>query len=73
MPYYSIEHFDFSHQVLLAEMRRYRVNYYFFYCKPFEGQDVQLNDEHGKPFPEVTRNTIPGLRIFLINPYQDNR
>lgn len=69
MPYYSIEHFDFSHQVLLAEMRRYRVNYYFFYCKPFEAQDVQLNDEHGKPFPEMTHNMIPGLRIFQVNSY----
>ncbi len=69
MPYYSIEHFDFSHQVLLAEMRRYRVNYYFFYFKPLDGQAVDLRDEHDHSFPELTKNTIPGLKIFLVDPY----
>jgi hypothetical protein len=68
MPYYTIEHFNFSHQVLLAEMRRYRVNYYFFYCKPSDARSVQLRDERNIPFPEVTKGNIPNLLIFQVNP-----
>ncbi len=68
MPYYSIEHFYFTHKVLLAEMRRYQVNYYLFYCKPADAQSVQMRDEHNNPFPELTKGSIPGLKIFQVNP-----
>jgi len=68
MQYYTIEHFEFSQQELLAEMRRYHVRYYFFYCNQPDMPSVQMNDEQGKPFPEVTHGSVPGLKIFLVNP-----
>lgn len=68
MQYYTIEHFEFSQQKLLAEMRRYHVRYYFFYGNQPDMPSVQMNDEQGRPFPEMTHGAIPGLKVFLINP-----
>ena len=68
MPYYTIEYFDFNKSTLLAEMKKYHVNYYFFYCKPMDMSSFQLTDEHGNPFPEVTDGKIEGLKIFRVIP-----
>jgi len=68
MPYYTIEHFEIAPSDLLAEMRRYRINYYFFYCNPVDQAAIQLKDEQGNPFTDVTNNTIKGLKIYQVTP-----
>lgn len=68
MPYYTIEHFEISSADLLAEMRRYKVNYYFFYCNPADQDAIQMKDEQGHPFTDVSNNAIKGLKIFQITP-----
>jgi hypothetical protein len=57
-----------SPDAVLADMRRYRVKYYFSYSRDFDVTARFLPDEAGRPFPEVTGGRIPGLRVFLVNP-----
>ena len=68
MPYYTLEHPEIGQADLLAEMRRYKVNYYFFYCNPVDQDAIQMKDKQGIPFAEVTNNTIKGLKIYRITP-----
>jgi len=64
--FYSITRHDASANDLLREMRKYHVNYYFAYnVLPAESSFV---DEQGRPFPEITKGGIEGLRVFVVNP-----
>lgn len=52
---------------VLADMRRYRIRYYFAYSRPeFDITEPVLRDEGGRPFPEISGGRIPGLRVYLI-------
>jgi hypothetical protein len=51
---------------VIAEMRRYHVKYYFAYGNT--SKESAPTDDVGKPFPELTHNSIKGLQVFLINP-----
>ena len=66
--YYNIPKLDLTHQQLLAEMRRYRVKYYFHYSSDPGGGNIVFADEQGQPFPEVSFGRLKGLKVFLVNP-----
>jgi hypothetical protein len=66
--YYNIPSFDLSREQLLAEMRRYRVKYFFHYTAGTMENGLPLTDEHGQPFPEVSFGQLKGLKVFLVNP-----
>lgn len=68
MPYYTIEATHVPASELLKEMRRYQIDYYLFYHLPADEAEVIFRDEQGLPFPEVSGETIPGLKIFRIQP-----
>lgn len=51
---------------LLEEMRRYHVKYYFHYYDA-GWSDFQLRNEQGEPYPEMTGDSISGLKVFLVN------
>ncbi|PZF71975.1 glycosyltransferase family 39 protein [Taibaiella soli] len=67
MPYYTIEFAPPSEKELLQEIRKYNIKYYFYYVKPYDAVSVQMKNEQGNPFPEVTGGKIEGLKIFLID------
>jgi len=67
MPYYTIEHVPPSEKELLQEIRKYDINYYFYYVKPYDAVSVQMKDEQGHPFPEITQGKIEGLKIFRMD------
>jgi len=62
--YYSLTRDIDSPQVLLREMRRYHVSYYFTYG---EAGYNPLTDEQGRPFPEITNGSIKGLKVYIVN------
>jgi len=68
MPYYTIEDTELGAKELLAEMKRYHVNYYIFHCRPSDAAYVIFKDESGKAFPEINSDKIQGIKIFLVNP-----
>jgi len=68
MSYFTLDRYDIPPQNLLSDMRRYRVKYYLFYYKAFDGPSIAMKDEKGQPFPEISAGSTPGLKIFLINP-----
>lgn len=55
-------------QELLAELRRYRIQYYFHLHRPEEGQDFRFSDEQGRAFPEVAPGVFPGMQVFRLRP-----
>lgn len=55
-------------RMLLAELRRYRIQYYFHLGRAEEGADFRLCDEQGQAFPEVAPGTFPGLQVFRLRP-----
>ena len=69
---YSIPDHNADEKKILAEMRRYHVKYYFAYELHPEYRsglfDRQFHDERGVVFPEVTKGSIRGLRVFVVNP-----
>lgn len=67
MPYYIIENTPPSEMELLQEIRKYGIKYYFYYLKPYDAASVQMKDEQGQPFPEITQGRIAGLKIFAVN------
>jgi hypothetical protein len=65
-PYYNMP-LPGSKADLLKEMRRYKVKYYFHFYDT--GWDTfQFTDENNLPFPEVSSDEVPGLKVFLITP-----
>lgn len=56
----------FSTSELLQEAVKINVPYYFYFYKG-NGEDYQLNNEKGIPYPELTNGTIEGLKVFLIS------
>ncbi len=68
--YYNIPELSVSHEEVLKEIRRYHVKYYFYYCKPVDGDNYIFPDEQGRPLPELSKGSIPGLKIFYMNPGQ---
>jgi len=69
---YSIPAKEPLQRAVLREMRRYHVRYYFAY-NAYDGHrdgkfDPGFVDEEGAAFPEITKGTIRGLRVFLVNP-----
>lgn len=67
MQYYVVENEPPTTRDLLAEMQRYKVRYYFYYYKPSQEAVSGLKDANGQSFPEISQNTVPGLKIFLVN------
>jgi len=65
--FYSMPSTDVSNKDLLSEMRRYHVNYYFYFCKQIDCNNYLFTDEHGLPFPEISSGRLPGLKIFEVN------
>ena len=59
---YSIPKQEISVKEVLPDMRRYHVKYLF------TTDTSMLLDEQGKPFPELTRGRITGLKVFAVNP-----
>lgn len=60
---YSIPKQDAAQKDILREMRRYHINYFVAYNTAAE----TFADENGAPFPEVTKDQISGIRVFLVN------
>ena len=60
--FYSIPKQTIKEGDVLREMRRYHVKYFFSI------DTTKLVDEQGKPFPEVTKGSIDGLKVFMVNP-----
>ncbi len=48
---------------VLSEMRRYHVRYFF----AWGASEAPFTDERGDVFPEITKGSIPGLRVFQVN------
>ncbi|HTN47232.1 MAG TPA: hypothetical protein VL098_12860 [Flavipsychrobacter sp.] len=52
---------------LLAELRRYRVKYYFQFASPADIPHLSFTDEAGVPFPEVFQDTsLVGLKVYEL-------
>ncbi len=63
--YYNMPVITTKH-ALLAEIKKYRVQYYFHFYDG-EWNDFLLTDEHNRLFPEVAQGKIPGVRVFKVN------
>jgi hypothetical protein len=55
-------------EAILADIRRYRIKYYFSYNKHPAATESVLRNELGGVFPEITDGRIKGMRVFIINP-----
>lgn len=62
-PYYNMP-YDAKTKDVLAEIRRYGIDYYF-YWPAYTGDAFLLRDEEGHPFPYKT--TENGFKVFFIN------
>ncbi|RYE21438.1 MAG: hypothetical protein EOP51_15610 [Sphingobacteriales bacterium] len=65
-PYYNMP-FGADDKELLAEMRRYKVKYYFYWPSTYTDNFAPA-DEHGQPFKYIEPDEKSSLKIFLINP-----
>jgi hypothetical protein len=63
-PYYNMP-VSTTRELLLNEIRRYQIPYYFHF---YEGEwdDFVLKDEYGSAFREVTGGKIKGLKVFAV-------
>jgi hypothetical protein len=52
---------------VLLEAARYKVDYYFYFYNG-TGDDYQLKAPDGTLLPELTNNTIEGLKVFRLQP-----
>lgn len=64
MQYYNMPNAA-TPEKILADMRRYKVKYYFNFHNCL---DAPFLDENGQPFPEVAKGAFAGLSIYLVNP-----
>jgi hypothetical protein len=60
--FYIIPKPDVKEADVLPEMRRYHVKYFI------STDTTKIVDEQGKAFPEVTKGSIDGLKVFTVNP-----
>ena len=58
---------EHSTREVLLEAARYKVDYYFYFYDG-TGDDYQLTGPEGTLLPELTHNTIPGLKVFRLQP-----
>jgi hypothetical protein len=66
-PYYNLPKASISYEELLKDIRRHKVNYFFYYHKDeIANRNFVLYNEHGLPFPSVT-GEFGNLTIFKIN------
>jgi hypothetical protein len=52
---------------VLADMRRYKIAFYFHHQKGLDIAHPFILDEQGQPFKRVDAQKIKGLQVFLIN------
>lgn len=64
-PWYCHTLNQFTTAEILKDAARYRVKYYFYFYKG-TGDDYQLKDGNGNILTDLTRGTIPGLKVFDI-------
>ena len=65
--YYNMPYADVPSNELLQEMRRYGIQYYYyFYPDAVSAQSFQLKDENGISFKEVSGGRLPGIRVYNI-------
>lgn len=57
--------YKLPHGRLLEEMRKDRVQCYIMLT---EDETYEFKDEAGRPFPELTKGQIEGVKVFLVNP-----
>lgn len=70
MSYYAIPYPDkISHKQLLAEIRRYKIDYYFFHTTK-STRYFTLLDENGRPFPELMQGKQTEVKVFQIDTMQ---
>ncbi len=55
-------------EALLADMRRYKVAFYFHHQNGIDGAGAFMLDEQGQPFKRVDGGKINGMQVFLITP-----
>jgi hypothetical protein len=56
----------FTTEEILRDAHRYQVKYYFYFYDG-TGSDYQLKDAGGKELPELTHNSVPGLKVYRID------
>ena len=64
--YYTPTRTGLGPQEVLADMRRYGIKYYLSYKGPFDVATPVLQDEAGRPYPEISRGRIEGLKVFMV-------
>jgi hypothetical protein len=63
---YTVSRPGCTEKDILKEMRRYRVNYFIAYGD--NATESTFNDELGRPFPELIKGRIAGLKVFVVDP-----
>lgn len=67
-PYYYMPTQPFHSELLLQELERYHIKYYFHFDAPGTIANYQLCDRKGKPFPTVfIDSTTMGLQVFQLH------
>jgi hypothetical protein len=64
-PFYMYFGNRYSTAQLLAEAKRLKVKYYFYYYNG-ANNDYKLLDDSGKPFTEVAAGKLPGIKVFQL-------
>jgi len=64
-PWYCHTLSNFSTKELLEDAARYQVKYYFYFYDG-TGEDFQLRNLKGELLPDLTNNSIDGLKVFQI-------
>lgn len=65
-PFYMHFGDKWSTAELLMSAKKYNIDYYFYFYNN-SGEDYQLDDKQGNPYPELTGDRIKGLKIFHLN------
>lgn len=66
-PWYCMPLNQYSTLEILEEAARYQVDYYFYFYEG-AGNDYRLQAADGTFLPELTHNTIEGLKVFRLRP-----
>lgn len=64
-PWYCHTLSRFSTDEILRDAARYPVRYYFYFYRG-SGEDYQLKDVDGQPYPERTGGAVQGLKVFEL-------
>lgn len=65
-PIYAYGENKWGTNEILKDAKCYKVKYYFYWYAG-TGNDYRLIGLDGKPYPERTNNSIPGLKVFEID------